>query len=210
MTWATRTDGAAPHLLSSDASRCAVLPHCWQYWVHQLSKHLKSSSRHTLQNFPGKTTREQSQHNEGSRAVQHMAFCTWAGRTTCTSFADSSEKAWPQMRWPSSCTGAFPLSHQAITTLPLPVQFQACIVCLLHKQLHFQSYRLHALEPENPAQGEAQEASVTLQGSWGLGFLVDLVGGFVGWFLFGVWGFLKFFYIFCKFFYGVTLQEVWC
>lgn len=138
-----------------------------------------------LENFPGKTTREQSQHDEGSRAVQHMAFCTWAGRIACTSFADSSEKAWPQTRWPLSCTGTFPLSHEAITTLSLPVQFQAYTVCLLHKQLHFEPYRLHALGPENPAQGEAQEASVTLQGGWGLGCLVGLVGGFVGWFLFG-------------------------
>lgn len=103
-----------------------------------------------LENFPGKTTREQSQHNEGSRAVQHVAFCMCAGRTTCTSFVDSSEKAWPQTRWPSSCTVVFPLSHQVITTPPLPVQFQACIVYLLHKQLHFQSQTTRT-GLENPA-----------------------------------------------------------
>lgn len=127
-----------------------------------------------LENFPGETTRKQSQHNEGSRAVQHMAFCTCAGRATCTSFVNWSEKAWPQTRWPSSCTVVFPLTHQVITTPPLPVQFQACIVDLLQKQLHFQSYRLHALGQriQHKVKHRRHQWHYKVVGVWGFFLLV--------------------------------------
>lgn len=157
-----------------------------------------------LENFPGERTREQSQHNEGSRAVQHMAFCTCAGRTTCTSFVDSSEKAWPQTRWPWSWS--FSSLPSGTYNSPSPSTISG-----LYSLSASQTAPLLILQTTCTGARESciRWSTMTLQGGWGLGFLVGLVGVFVGWFLFGVSK--RNFYIFCKFFYGVTaLKEVWC
>lgn len=146
-----------------------------------------------LENFPGERTREQSQHNEGSRAVQHMAFCTCAGRTTCTSFVDSSEKAWPQTRWPWSWS--FSSLPSGTYNSPSPSTISG-----LYSLSASQTAPLLILQTTCTGARESciRWSTMTLQGGWGLGFFGWFGGGFCG--MVFVWGFKKKFLYFLQVF----------